>query len=86
MIPYFIALVLIGLSMILTAPLLVLPNVTLPAFVGDAIITSGNALAAVGHVFPLFAAALIIAYTTKIVIENWHLIFKMIMWVKELVW
>jgi hypothetical protein len=86
MIPYFFAIILLGLAAILLSPILFLPNVALPAFVASAITTAGDAIASVYVIFPLFSVAILGAYTAKVAIENWHLIFKMIMWVKELVW
>lgn len=70
---------------VLTAPLRVLPDVSIDSGVVSAIAFAAEALASLAVFFPLTFAAFLGTTLGVIVIENYHFTYKGIMWVVNLI-
>lgn len=70
-----------GLVLIITSPIRLLPDVSLPAGIVSSISSSNNYIAAIYQILPYTIAALLIALGIVITIEGFIILFKIINWV-----
>ena len=83
MIPYYIAYILLGIVGFSLQPILLLPDVALPAAIATALITAGTYLGVVDSVIPYTLGALFTAFASMLTIELAIFSYKFIRWVYQ---
>lgn len=80
MITAAILLILYGLVSIITSPIRLLPDVSLPAGIISSISSSNNYIAAIYQILPYTIGALLIVLGIVITIEGFIILFKIMNW------
>jgi len=80
MIAYFFAQLLIGFVVLITSPLSLAPNVSLPSAINTAISSAGGYIAIFYQIIPLTVTALFVYLTTIVAIEAAIFGYKLIRW------
>lgn len=84
MITYVLVTILLAIIQTILAPFTLLSNATLPADISSAISNAGIYIAVANEAVPILSLLSII--TLAVLIKNTKFGFRILMWLKELVW